>query len=182
MTRNHLALADRVYSRTWQDGKYLRRPESHYLDFVVDGAPLRDRFPDSGDLVTELNRAWLPGVGEAVEVLLGRKPHPRLGPDRVPLLVCGVCGSLDCGVLTARLTVTEAEVRWSEWRWVSYESESDTDTTVVAGGVEPFTFDRTSYDAALNQSVDRLADMPYDELAHIGKRFLWPWEWGWRLP
>jgi hypothetical protein len=27
-----------------------------------------------------------------------------------------------------------------------------------------------------------LQAMPYDELAHRGKRFLWPWEWGWRLP
>jgi hypothetical protein len=179
--RNRLALVEEVYGYAMQDGKYLRRPESHYLDLVVDETPVRDRAADTTDLVTVLNRAWLPGVAEAVEVLQGHRPHPDLGPDRVALLVCGVCGDLDCGALTVRLDVTDSEVRWSDWSWVDHQGERDAQSP-SGERIEPVVFDRTDYQACLERSVDRLADMPYDELDHTGKRFLWPWEWGWRMP
>ena len=48
--------------------------------------------------------------------------------------------------------------------------------------IEPLVFDRTDYQACLERSVDRLAEMPYDELAHTGRPYLWPRQWGWRLP
>lgn len=181
VTRNRLALVEEVYGHAMQDGRYLRRPESHFLDLVIDGTPLRDRVADSTDMVTVLNRAWLPGVAEAVEVLQGHRSHPELGPNRVELLVCGVCGDLDCGALTARLDVTLDQVEWSDWRWVDHQGERDAESP-SGERIEPLVFDRRDYQASLEQAVDRLAEMPYDELAHTGRRFLWPWQWGWRLP
>jgi hypothetical protein len=167
MTRNRLALVEEVYGYAMQDGKYLRRPESHYLDLVVDGTSVRDRFADSMDMVTVLNRAWLPGVAEVVEVLQGHRSHPELGPNRVALLVCGVCGDLDCDALTVRLDVTGSEVRWSEWRWVDHQGERD-GTSPSGERIEALVFDRTDYQASLEQSVDRLVEMPYDELVPRG--------------
>ena len=34
----------------------------------------------------------------------------------------------------------------------------------------------------LTSAYERIAAMPYDELDHRGRRFLWPWQWGWRMP
>jgi hypothetical protein len=39
-----------------------------------------------------------------------------------------------------------------------------------------------SYEAVLAGAGARLGKMPYDELAHKGKRFLWPWQSGWKMP
>ncbi len=64
-----------------------------------------------GSLVTDLNRAWLPeSVAPAVETLLGRRPGPDLTVGRIPLLVCGECGDLACGTVTAALDVGATEV------------------------------------------------------------------------
>jgi hypothetical protein len=181
MSHNHLSLVVEVEIHDWEDGKYLRRPESYSLDLVIDGIPLRDRVAGTENMVTDLSRAWLPDVAEAVEVLKGRKAHPYLDAERVALLVCEVCGDLGCGAVTARRSVTDYEVQWTEWRWTDFTGERP----AVSPSGEPvtsFAFDRGEYEAALDESMDRLAGLPYDELAHKGKRFLWPWEWGWRLP
>lgn len=177
MTVNVLALVEEVHVRTWQDGKYVRHPESHFLDYVIDGTPLRGIVPGMADLVTNLNRAWRPeAVAETVEILLGRRPDPDLGGGRVPLLVCGACGGLDCGALTARLSVTDGEVRWSEWQWVDSEGERDLDVQP-----EGYRFDRTTYETTISAATQQVSRMPFDELAHRGKRFRWPWQWGWKL-
>jgi hypothetical protein len=120
---------------------------------------VRDRVADSTDMITVLNRAWLPSAAEAVDVLQGHRPHPELGPDRVALLVRGVCGDLDCGALTVRRDVTRSEVRWRDWRWVDYQGERDAESP-SGELIEPQVFDRTDYQATLAQSVDRLVEMP----------------------
>jgi hypothetical protein len=48
----------------------------------------------------------------------------------------------------------------------------------IAGAPERLTFDTQQYTAAFNDACDRTAEFPYDELAHHGRRFLWPWQWG----
>ena len=80
------------------DGNITRHPETHFLDFVVDGRSIREMVDGGPGHVTELCRPWLHAVPDSVDRLLG-----RLG-------------------------------------------------------------------------------MPYDELEHQGRRFLWPWQWGWRMP
>src|SRR6476619_5862053 len=55
------------------DGSVTRAPESHYVDFVVDGRSLRGILPDAAELVTPLNRPWLPPVPDAIEGLQGQR-------------------------------------------------------------------------------------------------------------
>jgi len=40
----------------------------------------------------------------------------------------------------------------------------------------------TDFERVFSSAPERLSGMPYDELAHRGRGFLWPWQWGWRLP
>jgi len=76
------------------DGSITRYPESHYVDFVVDGRSLRGILPDAAELVTPLNRPWLPTVPDAIEGLQGQRHTEGLAGERTTLLVCGGCGGL----------------------------------------------------------------------------------------
>ena len=46
----------------------------------------------------------------------------------------------------------------------------------------PLLLDRKAYEAQISVAFGMVQEMPYDELSHRGKRFLWPLEWGWRMP
>jgi hypothetical protein len=174
-----LRLEAAMRTHTLQDGKFLRSPESHYLDFVIDGASLSSLVQEGAPgLVTALNRPWLPGVPESVEVLLGRSQQPDLDPGRVPLLLCLMCGDLGCGMVTALLDVSETEVVWSSLRW----EDGLQDPEPVAAADASFRFERNDYEAQFAGAYERVAAMPFDEIAHRGKRFLWPWQLGWRMP
>ncbi len=177
--RAALQLDAAVVTGVLHDGNITRYPESHSLDVVINGRSLRSvvRTPGPG-LVTELNRPWLPSVPDAVNGLLGRRPSEDLAAGRVALLVCGSCGDLGCGQLTAALDVGDAQVSWSDFLWEDgiFEPRS------VEHLDERLTFDRARYEAAFADAYERVAAFPYDELAHHGRRFLWPWQWGWKLP
>jgi hypothetical protein len=161
------------------DGNITRYPESHFLDLVISGQSLRSvAWTPGPDLVTELNRPWLPTVTEAVDRLLGRRPSEHLPVGRVPLLVCGLCGDLGCGQLTAALDIGDAEVSWSDFLW----EDGFFEPRPVEQLHERLTFDRTSYEAVFADAYERVAAFPYDEPAHHGRRFLWPWQWGWKIP
>lgn len=68
-------------------------------------------------------------------------------------------------------------VRWSEWRWVDSHSGQE-----IGWQLGAYAFDRAAYEATIIGAQERIRQMPADELAHDGKRFLWPWQWGWKLP
>lgn len=174
-----LRLVPAVVTGSLIDGNITRRPESHFLDLVVNGQSLRSITSTSGpELVTELNRPWLHVVPEALDRLLGRRPSEDLDPGRIPLLLCHVDGDLACGALTASLRVADAEVSWSDFRW----EDGIYDPRPVEQLDQPITFDRGQYEAAFVDACARVAGFPYDELAHHGRQFRWPWQWGWKLP
>lgn len=177
-TRHELQLVPRSGQHSWLDGDVTRRPVSHFLDLVVDGRSLLDLAKGSGNLVTELNRPWLQAVPEAVAVLRGQQPHADLEPGRIALLVCIIDGDLGCGAVTAALQVSAETVTWSDFQWENGYEEPD----AAPGMPESFTFDRRQYEQVLDQAVVLAEALPYDELEHRGRRFLWPWQWGWRLP
>lgn len=176
-TLNVLTLEHEVHVRQWLDGKTVRHPESHFLDIVIDGTPLRQRVPDASDLVTELNRAWLGHTNAAIEGLLGKEPHAQLDPGRFVILVCGACGDIECGALTVACRVSADTVTWSDWRWADSYGEH-----ALESPLPTFVFARAAYTATLTEARARLAGMPHEELEHSGRRFLWPWQWGWRMP
>lgn len=162
--------------RTWEDGKYRRTLEHHFLDFMIDGRSLR-HIAHEPDMVTPLSRPWLEDVPTEVERLLGRRETDGLSAGRAALLVCRVDGDAACGALTARIQTSHAHVSWTDWLW-----ETDLGGLPVEGYPGDVMFDRTAYEAELAAAFAVVQDMPYDEPAHSGKRFLWPWEWGWRMP
>ena len=114
----------------------------------------------------------------AVDRLLGRRPGEGLSPGRIALLVYAADGDLGCGQLTVALDVSAAAVTWSDFRW----EDGFFEPTPVQHLSAPIRFGRTQYIAALADAYQRVAEFAYDEVAHSGRRFRWPWQWGWRLP
>ena len=161
------------------DGNITRRPVSHFLALSVNGRSLADFLLHGGDFVTNLNRAWSPGVvPEAVSIFLGTAQEPDLDSGRIPLLVCAACGDIGCGALTAALTLTEETVTWAGFRWADWSAE----LRPVEGLPNEMCFDRVQYEEEFAHAVERVRELPYDEEEHKLRRFLWPWQWGWRLP
>jgi hypothetical protein len=172
-----LRLEPSVHTHTVVDGRVTRHLQSHFLDFLIDNASLVKTVHEQ-DLVTDLNRAWLPGgVASAIETLLGRRPAPGLSEGRIPLLVCGECGDLECGAVTAALDVGASEVTWSDFQWENgYEEPEPIDTLA-----EPVRFDRAQYEAELADAGHRVAALPeaeplFRERSQRGRYFRWPWQ------
>jgi len=181
VSESELALVPADEVHTLLDGNITRHPKTHFLDFVFDGRSLREMVDGGPDQVTELCRPRLHAVGESVARLLGRLGTEGLSENRVALLVCGVCGDLGCGAVTARLNVSQDQVSWSEFRWESgvggptaIDVKDQIDGRIV--------FSRAAYEAMLKSAYERIAAMPHDEPEHRGRRLLWPWQWGWRIP
>jgi hypothetical protein len=172
-----LGLEPAVHTHDVAEGRVTRHPRSHFLDFVIDGVSLLRTAHGEGNLVTELNRSWWSQDTPAVETLLGRRPAPNLDSGRIPLLVCGECGDLACGAVTAALDVGDSEVTWSDFRWENgYEEAEPIDSLV-----DPMRFDRAQYEAELAEADHQVADLPEDEplfreRPRRGLHFRWPWQ------
>lgn len=175
-TVSELRLDPAATIRMWEDGRYHRPLEHHFLDFLINGRSLRD-ITQEPDMVTPLSRPWLEDVPTEVERLLGLLDTDGLAAGRAALLVCRVDGDIACGAVTARVHITDAHIVWTDWLW-----ETDLGGSPVENDPGDLLFDRAAYEAELAAAVAAVEKMPYDELAHRGKRFLWPWEWGWRMP
>ncbi|RBY86449.1 hypothetical protein [Blastococcus sp. TF02A-30] len=173
-----LRLRPAVHTHDVQDGRVRRHPQSHFLDFLIDGVSLVSTAHEQDNLVTDLNRDWVPdAVAPAVETLLGRRASPDLDAGRVPLLVCGSCGDLACGAVTAKLDVGTKEVTWSEFRWENgYEGPEPIDSLP-----DQVRFDRAQYEAELADAVHRVATLPESEPRFLerprrGRHLRWPWK------
>lgn len=64
-----------VHTHDVLDGRVRRHPQSHFLDFLIDGVSMLSTAHEQDNLVTDLNRDWVPeAVASAVEALSGRRP------------------------------------------------------------------------------------------------------------
>lgn len=155
-----LRLEPAVHTHSIVDGRARRHPQSHFLDFLIDGVSLLSTAHGQGNLVTHLNRDWAPEtVASAVGTLLGRRASPHLDVGRVALLVCGSCGDLACGAVTAKLDVGTKEVTWSEFRWENGYEDPEPIDSMRAGII----FDRAQYEAELADAAQRVATLPQSE-------------------
>jgi hypothetical protein len=69
-------------------------------------------------------------------------------------------------------------VTWTNFSWENgYEEPS-----AAVNTPDTIAFRRSNYETEMGGAYDRVAALAYDELAHCGRKFLWPWQWGWRLP
>ena len=176
--RAALRLEPVVHTRTIVDGRVTRHPQSHFLDFVIDNVSLLRTAHGQGNLVTDLNRAWRAEcVTAAIEALLGRRPAPDLSGGRIRLLVCGECGDLACGAVTAALDVGVSEMTWSDFRWENWYGEPEPIDSLV----EPIRFDRARYEAELADADNRVGALPeaeplFRERFRRGRYVRWPWQ------
>lgn len=134
------------------------RTGRRYLDFIVDGASLQDLLA-AEDLVTGLG-CW-PAAPErdSIEQLLVRRP-PESPSGRVPIYVCGECGDLGCGAVTAKVERTPDGIRWSDF---AFENSYDPNMTDVESyrGAGPFLFDESEYCRILDQRAASLPSEPW---------------------
>lgn len=99
----------------------LRRVSTTFLDWTVDGTPLRQRLSDEGDEGRGFERVTMLGDDpnwalDQIDRLLGRA-WPDGDGGRTALLVCAECGSLDCGAVTALVVFSRHSVEWRDIRF-----------------------------------------------------------------
>jgi hypothetical protein len=134
-----------------------------FLDWTIDGQPLRDRmaFPD-GTVCREITFLTEGSEGdryaiESLRVLLGEReagadPWVRYSDGRAGVLFCEQCGGLDCGAVTAEVVVGDSHV---EWRDIAYQNVpellGDVSEMLGTDEVPAFTlrFDRRSYESTV---------------------------------
>lgn len=133
------------------------RAPLRFLDWTIDGPPLRDRLAFANGRACE-NITFLtegsygdPFAIESLRALLGENtsgmdPWVQYDDGRAGVLFCLGCGGLDCGAVSTDVQVMETTV---EWRNVTYQ---DGLTGEVGGPDAPaFTlrFDRTQYETTV---------------------------------
>lgn len=155
--------AEREQWRTvWRGFLRLRAEEVaiaplRYLDWTVDGRPLRDRLILSNGrkceditFLSEGSHADELAIG-SLRVLLGqdvseRDSRVRYDDGRVGLLFCPGCGGLDCGGVSADVRVLDTTVEWRsvgyQDSWHPFEPEQDVPVFTLR-------FDRPQYETTV---------------------------------
>ena len=124
--------------------------ERHFLDYAVDGRPLRAASTAAAsDLISGL---WLgttePGYS-AIQRLLGES-EPDAPHGRVTLYVCPECADLGCGAITVVLTIDDGTVTWSDW---GYQNNYEDQVSPI-GDVGTVSFDVEQYRRLLTEARD----------------------------
>lgn len=132
------------------DGQQRERPVT-FLDFLVNGRPLRDLLDVPEDWeeplqgTTVLRDDWRPtAVTGYLDRLLGVLPGDY-DDGRVSLLICPICGDLWCGALSMELIVSPRTVTWHKFGW---QGDADDDEPQPFQE-RSFTFDRAEYEQLL---------------------------------
>ena len=107
--------------------------ERRYLDFVVDGASLLDRLRGP-DLVSGLGCWPSEFEHESLRQLLAQAPGASPS-GRVPLYVCGECGDLGCGAITAIVERTPAGFAWRDFAFENDYDDASHRVIEANGGV-----------------------------------------------
>jgi hypothetical protein len=138
---------------------------------VIDGDALTRRLRVARGMVTaelRLASVWLPSVESAVRELLGIRPTDGLDTGRVYLFVCGECGDLACGAVTATLQGRPDRITWSQFHWEnSYEPAEP-----IEQSPDSISFDTADYEDVFAGAHGQVAALPYDEIAHRGRTLL----------
>lgn len=142
--------------------RYQRR-ESHRLDIVIDGQPLRSWVRDWEqpeweheipilDFVTQLSRSSPREAKQQINQLRG--PQPGHEPMTAELLCCPACFDISDGILAVEISRTEDTVTWQRIGWID-EDEANTSDTLIPNASQ-FSFDASAYDHELNEAQTAL--------------------------
>lgn len=133
------------------------RHQIEFLDFFVDGRPLREllRVPDEmaqpEQETTALRDDWPQAALEQLDRLLSSM-SADFSDGRLSLLMCPVCGDQACGSLTMELTQTSDTVSWKRFGWQqSFTNEAQ----LWLFEDQTFTFDRAEYEHLLQDLRER---------------------------
>lgn len=129
------------------------RTERRYLDFVVDGRSLSDRF-QTRDQVTLLG-CWSPDIERQYIRELLLRSQVTLPSGRLPVYVCAECGDIGCGAVTA---FVERTTDGFVWRNFAFENHDGHATEVDSyREIGPFVFNETDYWHVLSERVAALS-------------------------
>ena len=142
-----------------------------FLEWSVDGTPLRQLITDSSDNavappqeeVTCLMDRYPDEAVEQIDRLLGRVPAD-FDVDRVALLVCPLCLDLGCGAVSAQLIIADETIEWRDLGW----------QTSLQDGFTPFTpelvitFNRRQYEDTLTVQRARYRPVAGTNLSRHG--------------
>lgn len=152
--------------------EFVPAPPLRYLDWTIDGVPLRDRLtladgaecPDI-TFMTEGGEGD-PFVIESLRALLlesesGFDPWVQFTDGRAGIYFCAGCGDLACGAVSADVRYTETTV---EWRDIAYQGGGISDDGMTeAVNVEEvpsfsITFDRAQYEGTVRALLAEWGD------------------------
>ncbi|WP_424711542.1 hypothetical protein [Microbacterium sp. SLBN-111] len=128
-----------------------------FIDWTIDGQPLRDRMTFSNgrtceDITFLIEGSRADGLAAAsLRVLLGEDASDmdrwvRYDDGRVGLLFCRGCGGLDCGGVSTDVRVLDTTV---EWRSVGYQDANHPFDTEQEVPVFTLRFDRAQYETTV---------------------------------
>ena len=123
----------------------LGKTQREYLDFVIDDQPLAEMI--AGDLVSCVGWFAPDENVKAINRLLLKEPAD-LPDNRRSLYVCGECGEIDCGAITAVIESSGDKIIWRD-----FGLESNTEGVTPIEGTEGlhFVFDREQYEQAFSR-------------------------------
>jgi len=140
----------------WRFRATAREP-LRFIDWTVDGRPLRDRLTFSNGreceditFLTEGSGGIAFAIG-SLRVLLGEDASDmdwwvRYDDGRVGLLFCPGCGGLDCGGVSADVRVMDTTV---EWRNIGYQDANHPFDIEQEVPVFTLRFDRAQYETTV---------------------------------
>lgn len=144
------------------------RAPLRFLDWTIDGQPLRDRLAFANGRACE-NITFLtegsygdPFAIESLRALLlenesGFDPWVQFTDGRAGLLFCPQCGDLECGAVSADVRFTRDAV---EWRDIAYQSGVTEDTGTSEIPVFSLRFDRAQYETTVRGLLAEWGPLP----------------------
>lgn len=146
--------------------KTVALPPARFLDWTVDGEPLRSHFElDDGNPCQEVTFLVEGSEGdrfaiESLKVLLaesssGFDPWVQYSDGRAGVLFCPQCGGLDCGALSVEVVVSDDFV---EWRNVAYQDGMTGEVLTGYGPVLSLRFNRVEYESLLRTLLTQWGD------------------------
>lgn len=143
--------------------KTVALPPVRFLDWTIDGEPLRELLKHSdGNPCRDVTFLVEGSEGdkfalESSKALLGESdsrftPWVQYPDGRAGLLFCPQCGGLDCGAVSTEVLMGDHVV---EWRNVAYQDGISGTVLADDGPSFSITFDRVKYESLLRSLLDR---------------------------
>ena len=131
--------------------KWTNQPDSEYsgrqyLDFIIGGQSLKDHLGMKNDSsVTHFG--FFPNKEEQKRALkeFRLQQKTQLSDNRIELYVCGNCGDIGCGAITAKIIDRGDRIVWAE-----FANQSDQKEIGEIINVEEIEFNRQNYFNALS--------------------------------